>query len=43
MKEPYIVTVDDVYGGFELIYWCKTKDEAEVKFAEWSLEDEYPD
>jgi len=43
MKEPYIVTVDGLYGDFEIVDWCKTKNDAEVKFAEYSLENEYPD
>jgi len=43
MKEQYIVTVDGLYDDFEIVDWCKTKNEAEVKFAEYSLEGEYPD
>ena len=43
MKEDWIVTVDGLYADFELIHWCKTKEEAEIIYAEAYLEFEYPD
>ena len=41
MNEPYIVVVDDLGGGFELVSWCT--DEVDARKAYDSLKGEYPD
>lgn len=41
-KEPWIVCIDDTYGEFELIYWCKSEEEA-IRFYEEELTGDYPD
>ena len=40
-KEPYIVCMDDISGGFELVGWYKTEEEATKDYDSW--EGEYPD
>jgi len=41
MNEPYIVVVDDLDGGFELVSWCT--DEVDARKAYDSLKGEYLD
>jgi len=41
LKEPFIVCMDDREGGFEMIFWAKTEEEALNKYESW--EGEYPD
>ena len=40
-KEPFIVCVDDLGGGFEIIAWFTTEDKAIKEYESW--EEEYPD
>ena len=40
-KEPFIVCVDDLEGGFEIVGWFMTEDEAIKEYESW--EEEYPD
>ena len=40
-KEPFIVCVDDLGGGFEIVGWFTTEDEAIKEYESW--EEEYPD
>lgn len=40
-KEPFIVCIDDLYGGFELVDWFKTEDEATEEYLSWG--EKYPD
>lgn len=41
VKEPFIVCVDDLEGGFEIVGWFMTEDEAIKEYESW--EEEYPD
>ena len=43
--EPFIVTIDDVEGGFEMVYWSETYKEAKKFYDELDQEawQEYPD
>ena len=38
-KEPFIVCVDDLEGGFEIVGWFTTEDEAIKEYESW--EEEY--
>jgi len=40
-KEPFLVCVDDLSGGFELISWKRTEDAANDEYDAW--DEEYPD
>jgi len=40
-KEPFIVCVDDLEGGFEIVGWFMTEDEVIKEYESW--EEEYPD
>ena len=40
-KEPFIICMDDLGGGFEMIGWSKTEEEATKVYESW--EGEYPD
>jgi len=40
-KEPFIACIDDLCGGFELIGWFKTEEEANKEYDSW--DSEYPD
>ena len=40
-KEPFIICVDDLGGGFEMIFWAKTEEDAIKEYESW--DDEYPD
>lgn len=40
-KEPFIVCMDDLGGGFEMVSWNKTEEEATKEYDSW--EKKYPD
>ena len=40
-KEPFIVCTDGLYGGFEMVSWHKTEEEAIKEYDEWK--DKFPD
>lgn len=43
-KEPFIVCMDDAEGGFEMIFWAKTEEEADKEYQSWrSYERGFPD
>ena len=45
LVEPFIVTIDDQEGGFELVYWSETHKDAKKFYDELDIEawQEYPD
>lgn len=45
LVEPFIVTIDDVNGGFEMVYWSETMKDAKKFYDELDQEawQEYPD